>query len=222
MGTGWRMFAAFVYRRDSFPSSLPPHSLTRFSDHNGGKLYIPVSSAETRNLHRMHSPPPKPRIEPMDDELMQVEDTPHRVFIYDLDKELADIESDEENPIFLADIEKHMNKIPRHILVDEKSLKPTDTNQLVLYNVPASITVPEEQDNVRKAIVEARARIRQQQAFNCNNFGSGDARIRPAEDNAMMDTQGLSNGVPPSSSAGLGMKRSMQDDPDAMEIEEEL
>jgi hypothetical protein len=93
---------------------------------------------------------------------MQVEDTPHRVYISDLSAELSDIESDEENPIFLSDIEKHLSKIPKHILQGPEP-KPTEKNQLVLYNVPASLTVPEAQDNVRKAIVEARQRIRDKQ-----------------------------------------------------------
>jgi hypothetical protein len=97
------------------------------------------------------------------DDCMQVEDTPHRVYIHDLSAELSDIESDEENPIFLPDIEKHISKIPMHILAGPE-LKPTKDNQLVLYNVPSSLTVPEEQDRVRRAIVEARARIREKQA----------------------------------------------------------
>jgi hypothetical protein len=94
---------------------------------------------------------------------MQVEETPHRVYIHDLAAELSDIESDEENPIFLADIEKHLAKIPKHVLVGPEP-KATKDNQLVLYNVPSSLSVPEEKDNVRKAIVEARARLREQQA----------------------------------------------------------
>jgi hypothetical protein len=93
---------------------------------------------------------------------MDVEDTPHRVYIADLSAELSDIESDEENPIFLSDIEKHLSRIPKHILLGPEP-KPTEHNQVVLYNVPASLSVPEAQDNVRKAIVEARQRIRDRQ-----------------------------------------------------------
>jgi hypothetical protein len=93
---------------------------------------------------------------------MQVEDTPHRVYISDLNAEFSDIESDEENPIFLSDIEKHLSKIPRHVLLGPEP-KPTEKNQVVLYNIPTSLTVPEAQDNVRKAIVEARQRIREKQ-----------------------------------------------------------
>lgn len=94
---------------------------------------------------------------------MDIEDTPHRVYIHDLAAELSDIESDEENPIFLSDIEKHLSKIPKHVLLGPEP-KSTETNQLVLYNVPASLSVPEDQDGVRKAIVEARQRIREKQA----------------------------------------------------------
>ena len=93
---------------------------------------------------------------------MQVEDTPHRVYIHDLAAELSDAESDSENPIFLSDIEKHLSKIPRHVLLGPPP-KATEHNQMVLYSVPASLSVPEEQDNVRKAIVEARQRIRDKQ-----------------------------------------------------------
>jgi len=94
---------------------------------------------------------------------MEVEDTPHRVYIHDLAAELSDIESDEENPIFLSDIEKHLSKIPKHVLLGPEP-KATEHNQVVLYNVPSSLSVPEERDNVRKAIVEARQRIRNKQA----------------------------------------------------------
>ena len=104
---------------------------------------------------------------------MQVEDTPNRIYIHDLAAELSDIESDEENPIFLADIEKHLSKIPKHVLMGPEP-KATRDNQLVLYNIPSSISVPQEEDNVRKAIVEARARMREKQAS-----GIGEPRPKP-------------------------------------------
>ena len=94
---------------------------------------------------------------------MLVEDTPHRVYIADLDAELSDIESDEDNPIFLQDIEKHLAKIPKHVLMGPEP-KSTKDNQLILYHVPSSLTVPESQDSVRKAIAEARGRLRERQA----------------------------------------------------------
>lgn len=94
---------------------------------------------------------------------MQLDDTKDRVYIHNLDDELADIESDEEKLIFLPDIEKKFNTIPRHILIGEKR----DSNQeLVLYNLPPSLSVPVEQDNVRKAILEARQRAKEKATAN--------------------------------------------------------
>lgn len=93
---------------------------------------------------------------------MLVEDTPHRVYIHDLAAELSDTDSDSDHPVFLPDIEKHLSKIPRHVLLGPPP-KPTEHNQMVLYNVPASLSLPHDQDIVRKAIVEARQRIRDRQ-----------------------------------------------------------
>jgi hypothetical protein len=95
---------------------------------------------------------------------MQVEDSKHKVYIYDLDKELAEEESDEDRPIFLPDIEKHLNKIPKHILIGDEA-RAIANMQMVLYNVPSSLTVPQEQDNVRRAILESRQRTRDRQGI---------------------------------------------------------
>jgi hypothetical protein len=145
-------------------------------ENNGTRFYIPVPGSTDATLPRpattysgadplafIPSRNPrhrKPRPTPNDG--MDVEDTPHRVYIADLAAELSDVESDEENPIFLSDIEKHLSRIPKHVLLGPEP-KPTEHNQVVLYNVPASLSVPEAQDNVRKAIVEARQRIRERQ-----------------------------------------------------------
>ncbi|KAH7399582.1 hypothetical protein BKA66DRAFT_406606 [Pyrenochaeta sp. MPI-SDFR-AT-0127] len=117
-----------------------------------------------RKRERKSRPPPA-------DDAMPIDETPHRVYIHDLDAELSDIESDEDTPIFLPDIEKHLSKIPRHVLLGPEP-KSTEDNQLVLYNVPASLSVPEEHDNVRKAIVEARQRIRAKQGNPVAEFES--------------------------------------------------
>lgn len=109
---------------------------------------------------------------------MQIDPTPHKLYIYDLNAELADdISSDDETPVFLSDIERHLSKIPRHVLMaglpnnnnnDSEQAsdapEPNKDNQVVLYNVPSSLSVPQERDSVRKAIVEARARVRERQA----------------------------------------------------------
>lgn len=127
-------------------------TLTPPTDRHASAVPLPASKQKKRARPR---PPPS-------DDCMLVEDTPNRVYIADLDAELSDIESDEDNPIFLQDIEKHLAKIPKHLLVGPDP-KPTKDNQLILYNVPSSLTVPESQDSVRKAIVEARGRIRDRQ-----------------------------------------------------------
>ncbi|EUC48747.1 hypothetical protein COCMIDRAFT_2408 [Bipolaris oryzae ATCC 44560] len=150
--------------------------LLNLVDHNGTRLYIPVpgSSQGTTTTQSQSSPTPvadalafastRPRRnrKPRAHDTMDIEDTPHRVYISDLSAELSDIESDEENPIFLSDIEKHLSRIPAHVLRGPDPT-PNPQNQMVLYNVPTSLTVPEAQDNVRKAIVETRQRIRDRQ-----------------------------------------------------------
>jgi len=129
---------------------------------------------------------------------MEVEETPNRVYIRDLSAELSDVESDEENPIFISDIEKHLSKIPQYILAPPEP-QPTADNQIVLYNVPSSISVPEEHDSVRKAIVEARSRVREQQALHKRQPEVG-----------RLDRNSTLN--------GLG-STTVTDDPDAMEID---
>ncbi|KAF2405140.1 hypothetical protein EJ06DRAFT_14624 [Trichodelitschia bisporula] len=100
-----------------------------------------------------------------DEEWMDVEDTKHRVFIHDLDKELEEeVESDSERPIFIPDIEKHLNRLPKHVLVGDDA-KAAAKMQMVLYRLSPSLTVPEEYDSARKAILEARARARDRQAL---------------------------------------------------------
>lgn len=95
---------------------------------------------------------------------MQVDDTKDKVYIYDLDAELSsDSDTDDGKILFLPDIAKQLreNRIPRHILAnDEGELAGM---QLVLYSDPKSISVPEEQDGVRRAIIEARQRARDRQ-----------------------------------------------------------
>ncbi len=92
---------------------------------------------------------------------MQVDETKDRVYIRNLDEELADVESEEERLVFLPDIEKKLNKIPKSVLLGESY--PSFGTEMVLYGVPASLSVPEEHDKVRKAIIESRARVREKQ-----------------------------------------------------------
>lgn len=93
---------------------------------------------------------------------MQVDDTKGRVYIHNLDAELSDIETEEERLVFLPDIDKKLGKIPQSLLMGRS--QPTANTQMILYNVPSSLSVAPEQDNVRKAIIETRARAREKQA----------------------------------------------------------
>jgi len=129
---------------------------------------------------------------------MRVDDTKDRVYIYDLDDELADIESDEEKLVFLPDIEKKLSKIPKHVLTGKRDEE--EGQELVLYGVPTSLTVPAEQDSVRRAIEEARQRAR-------------DKAVREAQ--AHMENQ-------PETAHGMTVDdyavEGAHDDPDAMDI----
>ena len=98
-------------------------------------------------------------------------DTPTRVVINDLDAELAEIEAeeersrqnDQEQAFFLPDdVEKEINSVPQHVLRNGNTTTadPPPSQALILYKNPTSISMREEEDAVRKAVREARARLR--------------------------------------------------------------
>jgi len=94
---------------------------------------------------------------------MHLDDAQHKVYIYDLDAELSDSESsDDGRLVFLPDIEKHLRetRIPASIMANSDGELAGQNQQLILYNIPSSLSVPEEKDGVRKAIIETRARAR--------------------------------------------------------------
>ena len=92
---------------------------------------------------------------------MQMDDTKDKVYIYNLDDELRAVDEDEEKLVFLPDIERKLNRIPKSLFRSHG--QPLANSEVVLYQVPSSLSVPEEQDNVRKAIIESRARAREKQ-----------------------------------------------------------
>lgn len=95
---------------------------------------------------------------------MQVDDSKHKVYIFNMDDELSSESEDEEGKlVFLPDIGKHLrdNRIPAHILANPEG--ELAGMQMVLYSDPKSLTVPEERDGVRKAVIEARQRAREKQ-----------------------------------------------------------
>lgn len=101
---------------------------------------------------------------------MQIDSTKDRVYIHNLDDELADIEAEEPKLIFLPDIEQQLSRIPQHVLTGFRKDADHEKQELVLYSVPSSLTVPEEKDSVRKAIVEARQRAREKAARDAERY----------------------------------------------------
>ncbi|UNI23549.1 hypothetical protein JDV02_009366 [Purpureocillium takamizusanense] len=144
-------------------------------EQNGSKLYVPVESAAHRlppaasvigNNNSGNGNNGDAHVGDQDDDVMHVDDTKHKVYIYNMDDELSsssDNESDDGRLVFLPDIEKHLrqNRIPPHVLVNSDG--ELAGMQMVLYSDPKSLSVPEEKDGVRKAIIEARHRVRERQ-----------------------------------------------------------
>lgn len=108
-----------------------------------------------------------PERQEVDDDTMRLDDTKHKVYIYDLDKELEEIESseDENKLVFLPDIEKRLlnRRIPSSVLAnkDGELAGMNKSQAMVLYDIPHSLTLTDEKDNVRKAILEARRRAQE-------------------------------------------------------------
>lgn len=152
---------------------------------------------------------------------MQLDDSKHKVYIYNLDDELTSDESEPEEGkvVFLPDIERALraNRIPPVVRANSEGQlagKNLDDMQLVLYNVPSSLTVAPEHDNVRKAILEARARARAQRDGKEESQRENHAAPRLALEAPPMPGNeggmgGLSNGV---------QQESMPDDVDAMDL----
>ena len=109
---------------------------------------------------------------------MQVDETKDRVYIHNLDDELSDLESEEEKLVFLPDIEKKLAKIPKSVLLGERH--PSAGSEMVLYSVPTSLSVPQEYDNVRKAIIESRARAREKQLSNAGHASNSEISGSPS------------------------------------------
>lgn len=155
-------------------------------EQNGTKMYVTVenpagrpdpsqaaAAAATTPSPTTKSTSSRKQPRPSDSQQMQLDDDKYKVYIYNIDDELSsdndDPDSDDQSSssgrlVFLPDIERHLLRtrvppsIPRSILPNADG--ELAGKQLVLYSVPASLSVPEDQDSVRKAIIEARARSR--------------------------------------------------------------
>ncbi|KXT07615.1 hypothetical protein AC578_10142 [Pseudocercospora eumusae] len=157
------------------------------------------------------SPSPSPAAATTNNDSMQVDETPDRVYIHNLDEELADIESDEEKLIFLPDIDKHFSKIPKHVLTGRRQ-DDHEGQELVLYSVPTPLTSGEGSNAVRKAIIESRQRAREkaaeearQQDMNCKYENGGHDIVETAH--------GYGSGYE------TGCAQDTDADPDAMDMD---
>ncbi|KAI2468734.1 hypothetical protein F4781DRAFT_253745 [Annulohypoxylon bovei var. microspora] len=187
---------------------------------NGQKLYVPVESPQLRPTEctALAQIP--------EDDSMQLDDSKHKVYIYNLDDELSESESDGEGRlVFLPDIEKHLmqNRIPPSVLANKDG--EIAGMQMVLYSEPSSLTVPKEQDSVRKAIIEARQRVREKQKEEREqeiaSATSSSTSNRPAS--STFDSVNMLNGNLDGLVNGFanhgGMETSYSNDPDAMEVD---
>jgi hypothetical protein len=121
---------------------------------------------------------------------MQLDDSKYKVYIYNIDDELSSDESDAEDGklIFLPDIEKHLkqNRIPPHILANSDG--ELAGMQMVLYRDPQSLTLPKEQDSVRKAILETRHRLREKQRQEREEASAAPVAAQPLGEQALANS----------------------------------
>ncbi|EGU79626.1 hypothetical protein FOQG_03173 [Fusarium oxysporum f. sp. raphani 54005] len=171
-------------------------------EQSGNKLYVPVEQPTTSISSAAPVPTPSNvASNPVPDETMQLDDSKHKVYIYNMDDELSS-DSDSDDPgklVFLPDIEKHLraNRIPPSVLANSEG--ELAGMQVVLYSDPKSLTVPEDKDSVRKAIIESRNRTRELQRL--EREGKTEA---PTIQDATLNT---------------GIATSTDDDPDAMDLD---
>ncbi|KAI1019572.1 hypothetical protein LB505_000510 [Fusarium chuoi] len=172
-------------------------------ERSGNKLYVPVEQPTTTSISSAAPVPTSSNAvsNPAPDETMQLDDSKHKVYIYNIDDELSsDSESDDPGKlVFLPDIEKHLraNRIPPSVLANSEG--ELAGMQVVLYRDPKSLTVPEDKDSVRKAIIESRNRTRELQRL--EREGKTEA---PTMQDATLNTD---------------IATSTDDDPDAMDLD---
>ncbi|MCJ1313062.1 hypothetical protein MMC25_006738 [Agyrium rufum] len=140
------------------------HSLNLEEAHILRKAQLEKSTSSQTDDGIIVEPPPTPerrkRANAFSD-TMNLDDTRDRIYIHNIDDELSDIESEEEKLIFLPDIERRITRIPKSVLVNQTA--PPSNTEVVLYGVPDSLSVPPDQDVVKKAILETRERARAKQ-----------------------------------------------------------
>ncbi|KAI1077645.1 hypothetical protein F5B20DRAFT_257746 [Whalleya microplaca] len=177
-------------------------------EQNGQKLYVPVESPQLRPTTTDTSTSGRPLAPIPESDSMHLDDTKHKVYIYNLDDELSDSDNDNNSSsglngnnrdgrlLFLPDIDAHLRRtrIPPSVMPNSDG--ELAGMQMVLYSEPTSLTVPREQDSVRKAIIEARARHRLKQQEEREQ--QSKPAVAASSDDAPMDSS--PSPVPPASS----------------------
>ena len=188
----------------------------------------PVSEPRIANDDSRHHP-----VAPVaQDAMMQLDDSKYKVYIYNIDDELSsDSESDEAKLVFLPDIEKHLRKSRVRMMPPAAPPNPDEGKELVLYSVPSSLSVPEEHDSVRKAIIDARSRARARTHVQDEPLPAaaaiGSAALPSATTTGSLNTAPVNQPLlftsPPSQSVGEGHPAALLslsgDDCDAMDID---
>ncbi|KAK3383729.1 hypothetical protein B0T24DRAFT_673568 [Lasiosphaeria ovina] len=212
-------------RRKRRAEAQPENNERLSKQKSGTKLYVPVENSLAQSATfpapsstsqcDSSSTRRKPAPSAQDDAMMQLDDSKYKVYIYNMEDEMSS-ESEAEDGgklVFLPDIEKHMRSqsiLPAHMLAagaGRPDAAELAGKELVLYSVPNSISVPEEQDSVRKAIIEARARAREKQMAHREGYHSAAAPLTQAP--------AVSPAFPVSGFAS----QAADDDQDAMELD---
>ncbi|RCI13124.1 hypothetical protein L249_1282 [Ophiocordyceps polyrhachis-furcata BCC 54312] len=147
-------------------------------EQSGPKLYVPVET-------------PAPTTTPTaqeDDDRMQIDDSKHKIYIYNVEDELSsDSEHEDGRLVFLSDLDRHLrrSRIPPTVLANPEG--ELAGMQMVLYNDPRSLTVPEDRDGVRRAILDARHRLRERQRREREGLHVQDEAHRPRLDDQDSD-----------------------------------
>ena len=159
-----------------------------------------------------------------EDDSMDVEETKNRVYISNLEKEIAEIEAAEEaarKTIFIPDIDKKIlergQRIPLGVYANKDGeIGGLNRDQaLVLYDFPKSLSLPESKDSARKAILEARRRAQEKAGLATDGRATSDPpAFLDMDGNADLE---LDDGVEP-----MAIEDDNEEDGDVMEIDEEL
>jgi hypothetical protein len=125
---------------------------------------------------------------------MQVDDTPHRVYVSSLDDYLSDSDSssasDSQTVRFSPDLKAYLSQQRRAPLLPQIRVATDGTHageriaenrELVLYGAPTSLTLGSGGESVRRAILEARARARASSAQD-ESHGAGWATEMEVDD----------------------------------------